>query len=154
MKKFHISKEQILKQVQSTFEKKEVLCRQVLETVSTQINTKKQSINKAKTFIKDNHQGVQDYLFSVIKDKDVLNKFQSTLKKNPIVKNVMEYGDKYIGHYIEIFNNPQTKNAIHKPSQKKVSSSRQDADPTSHLKPPIKKKLRKSTRKKINLTEK
>ena len=152
--KFHISKEQILKQVQSAFEKKEVLCRQVLDTVYTQIDTKKKSFNKAKTFIKDNHQGIQDYFFSLIKDKDVVNKVQSTLKKNPLVKNVIEYGDKYIGQYAEILNKPQneTKKTVYKTPLKKNSSSKVHA--VSHLKSSTKNKARKSTSQKAKLTKK
>ena len=151
MKKFPISKEQILKQVQSTFEKKEVLCRQVLDTVSTQINAKRKSINKAKTFIKDNHQGMQDYFFSFIKDKDVVNKVQSTLKKNPIVKNMIECGDKYIGHYIEILNKPQNddKKTVYKAPVKEATSSKTRS--ASHLRSSTKKKARKSTSKKTTL---
>ena len=88
---------------------------------------RKQSINKARTFIKNNRQGIQDYLFSVIRDKDVVNKVQSKLKRNPMVKNVIEYGDKCIGHYIEILNKPQdnTKKTVYKASIKKTSSARQ-----------------------------
>ncbi len=153
--KFHISKEQILKQVQSAFEKKEVLCRQIFDTVYTHIDTKKKSFNKAKTFIKDNHQGMQDYFFSLIKDKDVVNKVQNTLKKNPIVKNVIERGDKYIGHYIKILNKPQNDvgDTPYKTSSQKTPSSKQ-AHSVSRLKPSSKKKVRKSTSEKTKLTKK
>ena len=142
--------------MQSAFEKKEVLCRQVLDTVSTQINAKKKSINKAKTFIKDNHQEIQDHLFSLIKDKEAVNKLQSTLKKNPIVKNVMKYRDKYISHYIETLNKPQdhTKNKIYKSSPKKTSTPRQNTHTVSHLKSSMKKKTRKSTNKKTTKAKK
>ena len=133
--------------MQSTFEKKEVLCQQVLDTVYTQINAKRKSINKAKAFIKDNHQEIQDYFFSLIKDKkDVVSKVQSTLKKNPLIKNVIERGDKYIGHYIEILNKPDNaKNETYKAPPKKASSPKQKAHSISRLKPSTKKKPGKST---------
>ena len=39
--KLPISKDQILKQVQSTFENRDVICRQIFETVFTQLDAKK-----------------------------------------------------------------------------------------------------------------
>ena len=147
--KFHISKDQILKRVQSTFEKRDVICRQIFETVFTQLDAKKQSINKARTFIKNNRQGIQDYLFSIIRDKDVVNKVQSTLKRNPMVKNVIEYGDKYISHYIEVLNNKPQNNAkktVYKAPSKKASSRKTKS--ASSLKSSIKEGITKSVTKK------
>ena len=149
--KFPIPKDQILKQVKSTFEKRDVLCRQALDTVYTQINAKRKSINKAKNFIKDNHQEIQDYFFSLIKDKDVVNKVQNKLKKNAIMKNVIERGDKYINHYIEALNKSQnnTEKTVYKAPPKKASSSQQKIHLASRLKPSTKRKTKKTTSKKI-----
>ena len=97
-----ISKKGLLKELETQWKKKEVLCKQVLGPIYSKANKKKAVIkDKAKRFIDKNCQVILISFLQNQKVQNILGKMQDIIEDKNFIQRIDQYKSKY-NQYIDI----------------------------------------------------